>query len=83
MNRPKVILQVISSIDGRISFMPNSTMFSPIDDSLKPFILSDEDWKYFDEKVKSLHEIDFYLEGSIWYSPEKTKGSLRPLFDFQ
>jgi riboflavin biosynthesis pyrimidine reductase len=64
MNRPKVILQVTSSIDGRISFMPNSTMFSPVDDSLKPFTLSDEDWKYFDGKVKSLHEIDFYLEGS-------------------
>ncbi len=64
MNRPKVILQVTSSIDGRISFMPFSTMFSPIDDSLKPFMLRDEDWKYFDEKIKSLHEIDFYLEGS-------------------
>lgn len=64
MNRPKVILQVTSSVDGRISFMPNSTMFSPIDDSLKPFILKDEDWKYFDRQVKSLHDVDFYLEGS-------------------
>jgi hypothetical protein len=65
MNQPKVILQVTSSIDGRISFMPNSTMFSPIDDLLKPFILKDEDWKYFDRQVKSLHDVDFYLEGSI------------------
>lgn len=64
MNRPKVILQVTSSIDGRISFMPYSTMFSPVDDALKPSLLNDDDWKYFDEKVKSLYEIDFYLEGS-------------------
>lgn len=64
MNKPKVILQVTSSIDGRISFMPNTTMFTPIDDSLKSFMLRDEDWKYFDEQVKSLHDIDFYLEGS-------------------
>ncbi len=64
MNRPKVILQVTSSIDGRISFMPHSTMFSPVDDSLKPFQISDKEWKYFDAKVKSLHEVDFYLEGS-------------------
>jgi len=64
MNKPKVILQVTSSVDGRISFMPNTTMFSPMDDLLKPFTLCDKDWKYFDEKVKSLHDIDFYLEGS-------------------
>lgn len=64
MNRPKVILQVTASIDGRISFMPNSTMFTSVDDSLKPFILNDEDWNYFDRQVKSLHDIDFYLEGS-------------------
>jgi len=73
MNRPKVILQVTSSIDGRISFMPNSTMFSPIDDSLKPFSLRDEDWEYFNKKVKSLHDIDFYLEGSNMLISETDK----------
>lgn len=64
MGKPKVILQVTSSVDGRISFMPDTTMFSPVDDSLKQFVLKDEDWKYFDSKVKSLHDVDFYLEGS-------------------
>lgn len=64
MNRPKVILHVTSSIDGRISFMPDTTMFSVTHDSLKPFLIKDKDWKYFDNKVKSLHEFDYFLEGS-------------------
>ncbi|HJV76790.1 MAG TPA: dihydrofolate reductase family protein [Paludibacter sp.] len=73
MNKPKVILQVTASLDGRISFIPNSTMFTPIDDSLKPFILRAEDWNYFNKKVKSLHDIDFYLEGSNMLVSETSK----------
>ncbi|MBK9935954.1 MAG: dihydrofolate reductase family protein [Cytophagaceae bacterium] len=80
MSRPKVILQVTASIDGRISLMPNTTMFSPIDESLKPFTISDKDWKYFDEKVKSLHKIDCYLEGSNMLVAENDK--LRELPEF-
>jgi riboflavin biosynthesis pyrimidine reductase len=63
MNKPKVILQVSASLDGKITFTPNATMFTPVDESLKPFVLRDEDWKYFDAQVKLLHDIDFYLEG--------------------
>ena len=63
MNKPKVILQVNASLDGRIAFTPNSTMFTPVDQSLQPFQTEPDDWKFFSEKVKSLHEVDFYLEG--------------------
>lgn len=80
MNRPKVILQVTSSLDGRISFTANSTMFTAINDSLKPFALNEEDWKYFDAKVKSLHEIDFYLEGSGMLISELDKIKELPKF---
>jgi len=63
MNKPKVILQVNASLDGRIAFTPNSTMFTPVDQSLQAFQTDPNDWKFFNEKVKSLHEVDFCLEG--------------------
>ena len=63
MNKPKVILQVNASLDGRITFTPNSTMFTPVDKSLQAFQTGPGDWNSFNGKVKSLHEIDFYLEG--------------------
>ncbi len=62
MNRPKVILAVTASIDGRITFTPNATMFSPLHDSLKPFLT--DNWKLFIEKVNANHAVDFVLEGS-------------------
>jgi len=80
MNRPKVILQVTSSIDGRISFTPDSTMFTDVEDSLKQFVLGSEDWNYYKEKVKSLHEVDFYLEGSNMLVSEKSK--IKPLPEY-
>ncbi|HLP05993.1 MAG TPA: hypothetical protein VK152_11250 [Paludibacter sp.] len=80
MNRPKVVLQVNPSLDGRISFTPNSTMFTPIEDSLKPFLLGSGDWEYFSQKVKSLHKIDFYLEGSNMLISENSE--LKPLPEY-
>lgn len=64
MNRPKVVLQVSSSIDGRISFNANETMFTPVHESLQTFKIPEKDWIIFNEKVKSLHNFDFFLEGS-------------------
>lgn len=65
MKRPKVVLQVTSSIDGRISFTPDSTMFTPLHESLEPFQTETDisDWKFFQETIKVLHQFDFYLEG--------------------
>jgi riboflavin biosynthesis pyrimidine reductase len=79
MNKPKVILQVGASLDGRISFTPDSTIFTPIDDSLKPFS-GDEDWKYFSEKVGSLHDVDFFLEGSNMLVSENSEIKRLPEF---
>jgi len=73
MNKPKVILFVSASLDGRISFTPNSTMFTAIDDSLKPFILADEEWKFIHTKIKTLHNVDYYLEGSNMLVSENSK----------
>jgi len=47
-------------------------MFTPVHDSLKPFETKAADWKFFKDKVKSLHEIDFYLEGSNMLISEKS-----------
>lgn len=82
MNRPKVVLQVTSSIDGRISFTPNSTMFTPLHESLKPFQTEIEtnDWKFFNEKIKSLHNIDFYLEGCNMLVTETDKIKPLPMY---
>jgi riboflavin biosynthesis pyrimidine reductase len=86
MNRPKVILAVTASLDGRITFTPNSTMFTPIHDSLKPFL--NDDWKEFNERVNANYDFDFNLEGSnmlvaenesIQSLPEYT-GSLETLY---
>lgn len=65
MNRPKVVLQVTSSVDGKIAFTPNSTMFTPLHEALKPFQSETEnnDWNFFSKKVKSLHNFDFFMEG--------------------
>ncbi|MDD3051001.1 MAG: dihydrofolate reductase family protein [Candidatus Cloacimonetes bacterium] len=75
MNRPKVILYVSSSIDGRISFNSNDTMFTPIHASLQSFqTKTDSDnWKFLNEKINSLHKVDLYLEGSNMLVAETDK----------
>lgn len=79
MKRPKVVLQVTSSIDGRISFTPGSTMFTPLHESLKPFQTetNNRDWKFFHESIRSLHQFDFFLEGCNMLVSETE--SVRPL----
>jgi len=52
---------VTASLDGRISFQPNSTMFTPVPESLKPFL--NDDWKVFLERVNANYDFDFNLEG--------------------
>lgn len=63
MKRPKVVLQVNASLDGRIAFTPHSTMFTPVHASLQPYQTNFNDWTSFNSQVKSLHEADFIMEG--------------------
>lgn len=81
MDRPRVILQVSASLDGRIAFMPYSTMFAPVHPSLRPFQFNPTDWQYFDAKVKSLREVDFYLEGCNMLVSEIDE--VMPLLDYE
>lgn len=71
MNRPKVVLQVSSSLDGRIAFTPDETMFTSLHQSLQCYQSDFKDWKYFNEKVNCLNNADFFLEGCNMLVSEK------------
>jgi riboflavin biosynthesis pyrimidine reductase len=77
MNRPKVIIYVTSSLDGRIALGPNLTLSNL--DSIKltqpRFINLHGDWKKFENNIKSLHNPDAQMEGSnmIMYEGQEVK----------
>lgn len=77
MKRPKVVLQVASSLDGRIAYMPYTTIFSDTDESLLPFAIPEKEWNFFKEKVETTHNPDMFLEGSNMLVAENEK--LKPL----
>ncbi|MBW6513423.1 MAG: hypothetical protein K0B87_01560 [Candidatus Syntrophosphaera sp.] len=65
MNRPKVILYVCASVDGRITFGPNTTMFDIYKQpELYQMLMNEEEWNSFSKAVFALHKPDMYLEGS-------------------
>jgi len=81
MERPKVILMVSASLDGRIAYMPGTTMYSPVDESLHPFDILSDDWNYFKDKIESIHNPDFLLEGSNMLVTESEDLKALPEYD--
>lgn len=82
MTRPKVVLYVGASVDGRISMNTNSTMF----DSFKQpehykMLYLREEWEGFSKAVYELHKPDMFMEGSNMLVAENAE--LTPLPDFQ
>ncbi len=65
MDRPKVVLYVGASVDGRITLRPNSTMFDIYKQpELYEMLFTREDWESFSRAVFELHQPDMFLEGS-------------------
>lgn len=65
MNRPKVILYVSASIDGRITMGTNATMFDAFQQpELYNMMGTMEDWAGFTKAIKELYQPDMFLEGS-------------------
>ena len=75
MKRPKVIVYVTTSLDGRIALAPNQTMNNQnINlDSYPRFNNLFGDWQPFENKVKALHHPNVWMEGSnmIMYEGQK------------
>ena len=65
MDRPKVFLYVSASLDGRITFAPNSTMFDAFKQpELFAMMSYPGEWEGFTQAVFELYKPDMYLEGS-------------------
>jgi len=65
MNRPKVVLYVGASVDGRISLSSNSTMFDAFKQSeLYQMLFTNEEWEGFTAAVFDIHKPVMFLEGS-------------------
>lgn len=62
MKRPKVILGVSASIDGRISLGPNRTMMDM--DERDDVLGTRKEWEEFFEEMEQRYEPEVYLEGS-------------------
>lgn len=65
MDRPKVVLYVSASVDGRITMGTNSTMFDAFKQpELYGMMGSREEWANFSQAIVELYKPDMFLEGS-------------------
>ncbi|MCB5268001.1 MAG: hypothetical protein LHW46_07840, partial [Candidatus Cloacimonetes bacterium] len=61
MNRPKVVLYVGASVDGRITLGSNSTMFDTYKNpELYGMLFSTEEWESFSKEVFALYAPDMF-----------------------
>lgn len=82
MTRPKVVLYVGASVDGRITMAPNSTMFDAYKQpELYAMLFSWEEWEAFRKEVLALHQPDMYLEGSNMLIAEDQEPTELPGFE--
>lgn len=82
MTRPKVVLYVGASVDGRITMAPNSTMFDAYKQpELYAMLFSWEEWEAFRKEVFALHQPDMYLEGSNMLIAEDQEPTELPRFE--
>jgi riboflavin biosynthesis pyrimidine reductase len=74
MNRPKVVLYVGASVDGRISLGSNSTMFDTYKQpELYGMLCARDEWESFTKAVYEIHKPDMNLEGSHMLVAENEK----------
>lgn len=65
MTRPKVVLYVGASVDGRISMQTNSTMFDTYKQpELYSMLMDSGEWESFSKTIFELYKPDMFLEGS-------------------
>lgn len=82
MKKPKVILYVCASVDGRITFGPNTTMFDTFKTpELSQMLCTQEEWKYFSEKIIEIYKPDMLLEGSNMVVSESEELKDLPSYD--
>lgn len=63
--KPKVILYVCASLDGRIAFGPNTTMFDIYArPELHQMLCTSQEWASFTQIIKDIYKPDMFLEGS-------------------
>ncbi len=82
MNRPKVVLYVGASVDGRITMAPNSTMFDIYQQpELYEMLFSREEWESFSKAIFELHKPDMFLEGCNMLVAENQELTELPPFE--
>ncbi|HPR16642.1 MAG TPA: dihydrofolate reductase family protein [Candidatus Cloacimonadota bacterium] len=82
LDRPKVVLYVCASLDGRITFGPNSTMFDAFRlPELYQMLCTNEEWESFSKAVFSIYKPDMFLEGSNMVIAENETLRELPKFD--
>lgn len=82
MNRPKVVLYVGASVDGRISLGSNSTMFDSFKQpELYEMLCSRDEWEGFTKAVCDIHKPDMLLEGSNMLVAENEEPKELPRFE--
>jgi hypothetical protein len=82
MTRPKTVLYVGASVDGRITMAPDSTMFDAYrQPELYGMFFSWEEWEGFTRAVTDLHKPDMFLEGSNMVVAESEALAELPGFD--
>lgn len=81
MNRPKVVLYVGASVDGRITMNTHSTMFDTFKQpELYAMLFKSGEWESFSKAVFELHRPDMFLEGSNMLVAENEEPAQLPGF---
>lgn len=82
MKRPKVVLYVDASVDGRITLGSNSTMFDVFKQpELYEMLSTREEWESFTKAVFDIYKPDLFLEGSNMLVAENAELAELPIFD--
>lgn len=82
MNRPKVVLYVGASVDGRITLGSNSTMFDSFKQpELYEMLVTREEWASFTQAIFEMYQPDMFLEGSNMLVAENDELAELPQFD--
>jgi len=82
MNRPKVVLYVGASVDGRITMASNSTMFDIYQQpELYEMLFTREEWESFSKAIFEIYKPDMFLEGCNMLVSENQELTELPLYE--
>ncbi len=82
MTRPKVVLYVGASVDGRITMGSNTTMFDTFKQpELHAMFFTREEWEGFSRAVFEIYKPDMFLEGSNMLVAENEELAELPPFE--